>query len=159
MPKSPIFHGAKAILIIDNKIVGIFTQCSYGVNLDVHTAHILGRHGVAQFTYTGMDAVRVSLSGFRVINTGVYAINIAPELKELMTTEGIQIQIVDRETDATIMRVENCHLTDWSSGQSARSISDVSMSLVGQKFSDETTDGAEAPRAVSITDGSPSNEE
>jgi len=156
--KSPIFHGAKAKLYVNNQLVGIFTSCSWGSSYDVHTAHILGRHGVAQFTYTGHEAVRVNLTGFRVLGTGPYAIGAAPELKELMQHTGIQIRIIDRESDNDVVTVEDCYLTDFNTGVNARSISDVSMTLLGRTISDETTDGSEPANDTKITDGSPGNE-
>lgn len=155
---SPIFNGARAKLIINNQLVGIFTQCSWGVSNDVHTAHILGRHGVAQFTYTGMDAIRVNLSAFRVIGSSPYSLKVAAELKEMMQYRGIQIQILERDTDKVVTTIEDCYLVSFDTGVAARTISDVSMTLVGRQLSDETTDGAEGPNDTKITDGSPGSE-
>lgn len=157
--KSPIFHGAKAKVYVDNQLVGIFTTCTWGTAYDVHTAHVLGRHGVAQFTYTGMEAVRVSLTGFRVIGTGPYAIRAVPELKTLMSYAGIQIKVVDREDDTKEVAVlEDFHATEFNTGVNARAISDVSINGLARTIADETTDGAEPGNDTKITDGSPGNE-
>jgi hypothetical protein len=157
MAKSTIFSGAKAKLFIDNKLVGVFTSCTYSVSYDLAPAYILGRHGVAEFTYTGMAPVSLNLTGYRVIGSGPYAINVAPELKELISHSGVLIKVVDRETDKDILSVLDCFCSGYSTGFNSRSVSDVSFTLLGRSLSDETTDGSEPSNDTKIGDGSPSS--
>jgi hypothetical protein len=151
---SKIFHGAKAIVQIDNKIVGIFTSCTYSINYAMHVAHVLGRHSPAAMTYTAQEAVNMSLTGFKVVDAGPWKLNTAPQLSELMGYAGVNLQLVDRESGRTLFRVTDFFATSISSGVNARSISDVTVSGVASVMHDETVeDNAEAPNATKLDDG------
>jgi len=151
MAKSPIIHGAIAkISILDeatNRIIttGIFTSCTWSVSYDTHVAHTLGRHEPQAITYTGREAIRMTLTGFRVAGGSPFQILTVPALKELMNTQGIKVTIQQRggtdgkSKDSNLIEVTQCFATDFSTGVNARSVSDVSVSLIGIQYSEPNT--------------------
>jgi len=161
--QSPIMHGARAKVQIQvgNSgplvTVGVFTSCTYSFGYDTHVAHILGRHGPVSVTYTGMDAVRLTLTGFRIINNSPFKIGTMPQLKDLMSYPGLSIQIEDRKTGALLARVEECFPDSFGSGNNARSVSDVTVTMLGKRFGNEDTDSIAMPEAPGATDFSGSN--
>jgi len=166
MAKSPIIHGAIAkVAIYDEatqqlKVVGIYTSCTWSVSYDTHVAHVLGRSQPAAISYTGREAIRMTLTGFRVAGGSPYQVGTIPALKELMNTPGIKITIQQRggqngtSADSNLIEVEEMFATDFSTGINARSVSDVSVSLIGITYREPGTkeDGSD-PGEVKITDG------
>ncbi|HUM43573.1 MAG TPA: hypothetical protein PKI14_11570 [Fervidobacterium sp.] len=148
-----ILHGARCQLIIDGKKVGLFSSISYGVNYDVQPSFILGRYSAAELTYTGQDVVSVNATGFRVVENGAYKAAGLPKLQELMNHSEISLAIYDRQTGKQIMTVIGVRPVGFSTGQSARSISDFSVNFLGRIFSDESGDQGEATGASNLDDG------
>lgn len=162
--KQTIFNGQRAKVYIQTggdqgqkKLIGLFTNVSGSLGYSVQEAYILGRSSVAEFVYTGMEPVRLSLSGFRVINSGPFAIQTVPKLQEILQYEGITVEVEDRTTGLTALKVFDCFIERFSFGFGARSISNIEVSMVGSTYGDESADFAEAPGATKIDDGSNSS--
>src|SRR5271154_1482656 len=100
-----IMNGARAQLIVNGNIVGVFTNCSWGVAYDLQPAFILGRYSPAELTYTAQEAIRVTASGFRVVNNGPYVAADIPMLQGLLNHEDISLSIFDRQTNLEILTV------------------------------------------------------
>ena len=165
MAKSPILHGAiaKVGIVEDGRIrvVGIYTSCTWSVSYDTHVAHTLGKHEPQAITYTGREAIRMSLTGFRVVNGSPFQVGTVPALKSLMQYPGIRIQILQRggtdgnSADATLMEVGELFATDFSTGVNSRSVSDVSVSMIGISYNEPGTpeDGSSGINPTNLTDG------
>jgi hypothetical protein len=153
--QSPIFHGAKAKVFVDNKLIGVFTSVQYSKAYGLHVAHILGRHSPAAMTYTHQEAISISMTGFRVIDAGPYRLGLVPELENLMKHPGVNIQVEDRTNPQNPKIVVRGVLygTNFSTGVNARSISDVTVTGLMPMMDDETSDDAEYPGATKIDDG------
>jgi len=152
---SPILHGAKVKVVLNDRVVGIFTNVSYSKSYGMHTAHVLGRHSPAAFTYTHQEAIPVTMTGFRVVDAGPYKLNAMPELEDLLSASGVNLQLEDRTDPANpkiIMR-GRLYATSFSGGTAARSISDITVQGLMATMDDETSQDAEAPGAVKIDDG------
>lgn len=151
---SPILNGQMAMITLDNKIVGLFSSISYSVSYATTVSHVLGRTGPAAVTYTAAEAVSLQLTGFQVVDTSAYEINAMPQLKQLMSHPGIVVQIIKRDDPTTIiLQANDLKINNLSSGLAARSIADITVSGIASVMSFQGEDGAEAPNAVRITDG------
>jgi hypothetical protein len=140
-------HGARAQVIINNKIVGLFTTCSYGMAYDLATVAILGRFGPAELVYVGQEAVNISCSGYRVVGHGPHVDGQMPAVQNLMTAGYVEFVILDRQTGQRIARIHSAKATNWSMNVSAKSPMDFSMSFTGMLASDESVDNSEGAGA------------
>jgi len=157
MAKAQILTGARAKIFIDGNIVGLFANCSWSVRQDKVPAYILGRYNPTEITPTSQEPVTLSLTGYRVVDAGPYQVGGASMLKELLTEEDFSVAIYDRQTAKLIFTAVGCRVTGWSSGVSARGVSDIRLDIVGLKAEDEysTQDGGDDdPTAASLSDGS-----
>ena|ERR1039458_3871512 len=148
-----ILHGARAQLIVNGKIVGIFTSCQWGVNYDATPSYILGRYSPAEITYTGQEAISVTATGFRVVDNGAYVAAGLPKLQDLMTNEDISLAVYDRHTGKAVVTVVGVRATGYSSGTAARSISDFTVNYLGLSSSDESGSQGEASGASDLLSG------
>lgn len=148
-----ILHGARAQLIVNGKIVGVFTSCQWGVNYDAQPSYILGRYSPAEITYTGQEPISVSATGFRVVDNGAYVAAGLPKLQQLMTHEDIALAIFDRQTGKQIFTVTGVRPTGYTSGTAARSISDFSVNYLGLRSEDESGAQGEASGASDLLSG------
>lgn len=158
--QAKIFTGARAVLKINGKTVGLFSNCSWSIRQGKEPAFILGRYNPAEITPTSQEPVRMSLTGYRVVDAGPYAVASATLLKNLLTEEDFSIAIFDRQTNKFIFTADGCRVEGWSSGAAARGVSDLRVDVIGLKGEDEfgTASGGddEATGASSLLDGAPS---
>jgi hypothetical protein len=148
-----ILNGARAQLLIAGKIVGVFTNCSWGVQYDLNPAYILGRYSPAELTYTGQEPINVTATGFRIIENGAYISAGLPKLQDLMTHEDIVLSLQDRQTGKTFLTVTGVRPMGYDSSVASRSISDFSVRFQGLKASDESGIQDEAPGATTLNSG------
>lgn len=148
-----IFHGARAQLIVNGKIVGIFTSCQWGVNYDAIPSFILGRYSAAEITYTGQEAISVTATGFRVVDNGAYIAAGLPKLQDLMTHEDIALSLFDRQTGKQIFTVVGVRPTGYTSGTAARSVSDFTVNYLGLRAEDESGAQGEAAGSSDLLSG------
>jgi hypothetical protein len=157
MAQSTILTGARAIIKINGKAVGLFNNCSWSVRQDKQPAFILGRYSPAEVTPTTQEAVTITLSGYRVVNAGPYKVGNATMLKSLLTESDFNVEITDRQTGKRIFSAQGCRVTGWSSGVAARGVSDIRLDLVGMLAFDEFGDAAggdgEHASSANLTDG------
>ena len=116
MAQSSILTGARAKILINGKIVGLFNNCSWSVRQDKQPQFILGRHSPAEITPTAQEAVSMTLNGYRVVGAGPYKVGGASLLKNLLNEEDFSVQIIDRQTGQQIFMAKGCRVQGWSSG-------------------------------------------
>jgi len=142
MSTSKIMTGARAILRIGGKEIGIFSECSWSYRLDIAPAYVLGRYSVAETTYTGSDPVSVDCAGFRPVGdafgphqtlTGTTAL--VPLLADLPNYSNVEIEIFDRQSGNSLMKVVECKPTGYSTALRARDQETISISFVGKRVS------------------------
>jgi hypothetical protein len=149
---SKVLTGGRAVVSINNEIVGIFESCTYGANVGVEPIHILGRFGPVEITPTTYEAVNITCAGFRVVDNGAHALPKFPKLQDLLNLGPVTISVKDRQTGKSIMTATGCIPTTYSTGVNARATSRISVSYVGLKVSDEAGDQAEGKTAVNGSD-------
>lgn len=142
--------GARArVLIVDpntdqGRVVGLFTDVSYGLTFDAQPAYILGRYSPAEIDYTAQEPVQVTCSGWRVVGHGAHKDAAVPNLKDLLTHNYIDLAIEDRQTGRRIAIIRNVRPTGYSTSISARQLETITVTFVGILLDDEDTTNTEA---------------
>jgi hypothetical protein len=139
-------HGARAQLIVDGEVVGIFTSFSYGLQYDTQDVYILGRLSAAEIVYTAQETVNCTASGWRIVNNGPHRAAKVPTLQELLEHEYITLAIFDRQSDdpnARIATIQDVRPTGYSTTINSRQLQEVSVSFKGILVSDESGENAE----------------
>lgn len=137
MAKSNILTGARAKIMINGNVVGLFSQCSWSIRQDKQPAFILGRHNPAEITPTTQEPVQLTLNGYRVVDAGPYKVANATLLKDLLNEEDFTVSVIDRQTGKTIFQAVGCRVQGWSSGVAARGVSDIRLDIIGIRGEDE----------------------
>lgn len=152
MSQQKILSGSRAQMIVNGKVIGLFTQVSWGVNYDTQASYILGRYSPAEITYLGQEAISINASGFRIIDNGPYVLAV-PKLQDLMTHDDISIAIFDRQTNKQIMTVVGVRPSGFSSDVAARAIAGLSVSFTGLRIEDESGSQGESAGASDLSSG------
>lgn len=157
MAKAKTLTGARAKIMIGDKVVGLINNCNWSMRQGKEPVFILGRFSPAEIVPTTQEAVSLDMTGLRLVDAGPYAVANATLLKNLLEEEDFVVTVIDRQTNKAIFRARGCRLTGWSSGVGARGISDVRMSVIGMVGEDEfgiaTGGDDEAASANKIDDG------
>ncbi len=139
-----VLTGGRAVVSVDNAVVGIFESCSWGANIGTEPIHILGRFGPAEITPTSYEAVSINCNGFRVVGNGAHVLPKFPKLQDLLQLGPVTISIRDRQTGELIMTAIGCIANSYSTGVNARATSRLSVNYVGLKVTDESGDQEES---------------
>jgi hypothetical protein len=163
MAKSQVLTGARAYIQVGGKTVGIFANCTWSIRQDKVPAYILGRFNPAEIVPTSQEPVTLNLTGYRVVGRGPYSIpsgnpnmGMATTLANLLNEMDFSVTVIDRQSGRRIFNAEACRVTGWSSGVSARGVSDIRLDVIGLRAYDESheKDGDEEKNgAVNLTDG------
>jgi hypothetical protein len=159
---SNVLTGARALVMIDTNLIGIFSSCTWQLRQDKTPLFVLGKYGPGQIAPTAQEAVQMSLTGFRVFNKGPYAAMGATMLKDLLTEQDFTVKVFDRgPKDVAGTNNSNsdvngkaaftafgCRITGWSSGVAARGVSDVRIEVIGL-FGGDETEGSEVQESSS----------
>ena len=148
-----ILTGARAKFIVNGRVVGLFTSCSYGVEYDIAPAYILGRYSPAELTYVSQSVISVDATGFRVIDGGAHVSAEVPKLQELLNHEDISLAIVDRESNKTIMTVVGVRPVGYSTSIGARGQVEISVRFLGLRLEDESGTQNESAGANDLLTG------
>lgn len=158
MAKAKILTGARAKVLINGNVVGLFSNCTWSLNQEKVANFILGRFSPCEITPTSQEAVSVTLRGYRVVDSGPYKVANATLLKNLLDEEDFSVVILDRQTGKSIFTAVGCRVLGWSSGVAAKGVSDIELRILGLRAEDEfgTAQGGdnEAPSAANLDDGS-----
>lgn len=141
---SKTLTGARAVISVDNQVVGIYESCTYGLNYGVEPIHILGKFGPDEIVVTSYESITVQCSGFRVIGSGAHTLPKVPKLQDLLNLGAVNISIRDRQTGALMMSASGCVPTSYNTGVNAKATSRVQITYVGTKIHDEDGDQEEA---------------
>lgn len=136
------FHGARALLYIGHagktQLSGVFHNCSYTVTYDVAPAYILGKFQPGELVYTAQEPVQVQCGAFRVVGNGPHGTMGVPKVQDLLNAEEVTVTIVDRVTDKILMTVTGCRPTGHSANFQSRSLTDLSVQMMGIGYGDES---------------------
>lgn len=136
--------GPRAVVSVDNVIVGLFESCTYGANIGTEPIHILGKFAPDEIAPTSYEAITINCSGFRIVDQGAHILPKFPRLQDLLNLGPVSISIRDRQTGKLIMQAIGCVPNSYNTGVNARATSRVSISYVGVKLTDESGDQEES---------------
>ena len=145
--------GARAVVYIQGKALGIFSSVSFGMRQGKEPLFTIGRFSPAEIVATSQEAMRLSMTGFRAIDAGPYAAMGATKLRNLLDEGDFTVKIQDRQTGKYIWTVDGCKVEGFSSGAAARGVTDVRLDIIGLVGYDESGVDDEAVSATKITDG------
>jgi hypothetical protein len=153
MAKAQVMHGARALVFINNKPVGIFNNVSWVYGLIDAEVDILGAFAPVEIVYVGASAVTCDATGWRVIDHGPHIAASVPKLRELLGYEGITIQILDRQakpTDKPICTIRDVKPLGYSSGVAAKTLSEARIPFKGLRIDDESGTNEEDSTAAAL---------
>jgi hypothetical protein len=136
--------GPRAVVSVNNQVVGLFESCTYGVNIGTEPIHILGKFSPDEVVPTSYEAITINCSGFRVVDQGVHLLPKMPKLQDLLNLGPVTISIRDRQTGKLIMNAIGCIPNSYNTGVNARATSRISITYVGIKLTDESGDQEES---------------
>lgn len=146
---SKVLEGGRAVVSVDNQVVGIFESCTYGAALGTEPIFTLGRYGAQEIVVTSYEPITVNCNGFRIVGQGAHVLPKFPKLQDLLNLGPVTVSIRDRKTGALIMTVTGCIPNNYNTGPNARASTRLSVTYIGTKLSDESGDQDEAG-AVSL---------
>jgi len=131
--------GARAIVSVAGNIVGVYDSCTYSINIGAEPIHTLGRFSPNEIAVTSYEAVTVNCSGFRVVGNGAHVLPKFPKLNDLISLEGVQLIVTDRQGGATVLQVDNCIPVNYASGFNAKATSRIQITYLGSVASEENS--------------------
>ena len=156
MAAPKIMNGARAkVGIVDPntglvKVVGIFSNFSYNMQYDAVPAYILGRYSAASIDYVAQEPVSCTATGWRVVDHGAHVEASVPKLSDLLTSEYVQIAVIDRQTNKRVATIRDVRPTGYSTAISARQLEEITVGFMGILCDDESTDNAERFDSTSL---------
>jgi hypothetical protein len=153
MPTPYTVTGARALVYVNNQLVGIFESCTVANTLSTEAIHLLGRYTPAEIAITAKEAVNVTCSGFRVAGNGITVLPAVPLVQDLLNFEPFTIAVVDRQnpTAAPLATILNCVPTTDNTNYNAKATSRVNISYVGTIYSDEAGAQSETGTVPDLT--------
>jgi hypothetical protein len=153
MAKAQVMHGARALVQINKQPVGVFNEVSWVYGLLDAEVDILGAYGTVDVVYVGASAVTAEATGWRVIDHGPMVVASVPKLSELLTYEGVEILIMDRQAkpgDPAICTIRDAKPLGYSGGVAAKQLSTARITFKGTRFEDESGTNEEDASAATL---------
>lgn len=132
------------------KLVGIFNRLSYSVALDAQVAFILGRATAAAIEYTGAEPVNISATGWRVVGAGAHSVGGVPKIQDLLTSDYLTFDVLDRVTGEIIAHITNVRATGYSGDFANKQLTEMPLSYIGILASDEDGPQGEPSDAAAL---------
>lgn len=136
--KAKTLTGSRAVLAINGKIAGVFSNVSYSVNYGLEPIYTLGKYSGQELVYTSMDVINIVVSGFRVLDNGPYVIASVPRLQDLLNHEDISVTLIDRQTGKQTVNILGVRSGGWDQDAAARGLHNLTVRMTGLTLSDES---------------------
>jgi hypothetical protein len=136
LPK--IATGARAIFRINGRIVAFGTNVGYRIAIPHGAVNVLGRYSVARHEPLGMD-VSLTAGSMRFTGQGgtgnspssIASDMIFPRANDIINFDELQIEVIDRANDETIVAVDRARMTERSGTMGARDMLSEAWNFVG----------------------------
>jgi hypothetical protein len=128
--------GARAILSINKKIVAFATNVSYRVDVPHSAVAVLGRYSYARHEPIGIDCsvtcgvVRFTKEGGNG-NAPDGQSKIYPKLQDILNSDELTIEIVDRKTKENLITIHRARMTGRNGSLGARDTLTEGWTFVG----------------------------
>lgn len=136
---SQTLTGARAIFRISGTKVAFASNVSYTINHDHQPIEVLDRLEPVEQAEVGYS-VSFSCNVFRVANQSIIGLGFMPILEEILVQPELIVEIQDKITSKTLLRITGVKCTSRSGGFDARGVSTESWNFVGIRASDEAKD-------------------
>ena len=125
--------------------MGIWTNLSYQVAMNVQAVFVLGRFSAAELVTTGVEPVTITAQGWRNIGHGPFTAEGGSftDLKDLLNQEDITLDIIDRQTNLHVATIKGCKPTGLSSAVTSKTLQEQTNTYLGLLYSDESGDQEE----------------
>jgi len=134
--------GARALVYVNNRLVGIFESCTVSNTTSTEAIHLLGRFTPAEIAITAQEAVNITCAGFRVAGNGVNILPAVPKVQDLLNFQPFTITVVDRQSPANapivLETILGCVPTSNNTNYNAKASSRVNVSYMGIISSNES---------------------
>ncbi len=137
---SQTFTGARAVFKIQGTQIAYASNCSYTINHQVQAIETLEKLNPIEHAEVGYD-VSFSCNSFRVANNSAVNLGIQPVLESILTQPELTVELIDKISTATMLRIVGVKMTSRSGSVDARGVATESWSFVGLKASDEASAG------------------
>ena len=135
-PAPKVMTGARAIFSIAGKPVAFATNVGYRIAIPHAPVNVLGRFSAARHEPLGYD-VTVTCGVMRFIADGGGnapddpLVDIQPTVDGILNKEDMEISIIDRKSQKTILHVGRARLTDRGGNMGARDLLTENWTFVG----------------------------
>jgi hypothetical protein len=126
-----VVTGARAEVIVNGNLVGIFDSCTVSGALGTEPIFLLGRYAPDEIAVTSSEAVNVSCSGFRVVGAGIHTLPAFPLVSDLLLFDPFTITVVDRQTDEVLETILGCVPGSHNTNYNAKATSKVNITYTG----------------------------
>ena len=137
---SQTLTGPRAIFRINGVQVALASSVNYTINHDHQPIEVLDRIEPLEHAEVGYS-VNFSCSSFRVANSSAVNLGIQPTLDAILTQPELTVEIIDRITDTTTLRIIGVKMVSRSGDVGARTAATETWNFVGRKASDEASEG------------------
>lgn len=142
-PSNKILHGARVLVTVGTRLIGIIYNCNWNLTYDTADAFVVGRLSVAEIAYTAQEPITGNLSTWRIVDHGAHASLGLPRLQDLLTADYTSLTLQDRMTGKDIGRIIGMRLLGMSGGIAARQFSEQSIPFKAMLLKDETANNEE----------------
>lgn len=137
LPTPKIATGARAVLKINNKPIAYATNVGYRIGIPHSTVYTLGRYSAARLEPVGYDVtcncgvLRFTEAPGKGNAADSAQENIQPSVNNIINSESITIQVLDRKTEQTILYIANARMVDRGGSVDARGVLSENWSFIG----------------------------
>ncbi|MDE2425706.1 MAG: hypothetical protein KGO96_07350 [Elusimicrobia bacterium] len=128
-------HGARAKLYVNGHLVGIFSQCSYGVSYDSTPVYVLGKVSPAEIVLSGQEPISVTATGWRIVNDpassvpylGPFDPNTVsmPKLSDIINQSDSVLDLHDLQTNQVVLHVEGVKVISFTTNITSRGLQEI----------------------------------
>lgn len=135
---STVFTGVRAIFKIQGTQIAYASNASYTINHALQPIETLDNLAPLEYAEVGYS-VDFNCSSFRVANKSAVSLGIQPVLETILTQPELTVELQDRVTGLTLLRVIGVKMTSRAGTVDARGVSTETWNFVGLKASDEAS--------------------
>ena len=139
MAKPQLLSGARGKVVINGVTLAFVTDISIDSPQNVRPVHTFGSPAARSVEPLSAGPCSVSLSGVVPVNkpdgsrvdASPIALGIEPILQQMLTSDDIRVDLVDKVTGVTYASVRNCRFQNRSLSLSASNLAQQRISLMG----------------------------
>jgi len=128
--------GARVIFKIDGQKVAFATSCNYTVTHEHLPVNVLDQLEPVEYSETAYY-VTFSAAGFKVPGYSPLTKGFMPKLQDILTQSELTAEIIRREDESLLLKVERVKAIERSGSFAARDLATEALNFVGIRATDE----------------------